>query len=330
MSDAPAAATHIESGAPPVAHDQVEDIGHKVFVGNLKYSTTEEGLETFFAAVVSDIISVTVIMRGARSAGYGFVALPTLEAAEKAVAALDKKELDGRQVIVEVAKPADQKDKERKEKKFKRRVGRRGAKAVTGEVTEEEANGNASEAPAAAGGDEADKPKKARRKAPRKPRTKRAAGDGEAAPVAAEGEGGEATADSQPAKTARVRKPRAPRPPRPAGEDPVGEPSKNMLFVANLGFNIDDAGLRSLFIDAGIDVVAARVVRRSYGKPRKSKGYGFVDVGNEDEQKKAIAALDDKEYEGRKIAVKVAVNTPPHEDEAAVEAEGTEAPAAAA
>jgi RNA recognition motif-containing protein len=328
MSDAPAAAVTTENGAPTVAQNQAEEVGHKVFAGNLAYSTTDEGLKTFFAAAVSDIISATVIMRGTRSAGYGFVALPTLEAAEKAVAALDKTELDGRQIIVEVAKPADQKDKEKKEKKQKRRTGRRGGKAVPGEVTEAEANGNADEAPAAGGTDEAAKPKKKKKKSPRKPKVK-ADGDAAAAPAPAEGD--EAAA----AKAARPRKTRTPRPPRPAGEDPVGEPSKNMLFVANLGFNIDEAGLQTLFTDAGINVVSARVVRRSYGKPRKSKGYGFVDVGNEEEQKKAIAALDGKDLEGRNIAVKVAVNTP-QEDEgsapaaAETKADDSEAPAAAA
>ena len=64
-----------------------------------------------------------------------------------------------------------------------------------------------------------------------------------------------------------------------------------MLFVANLGFNIDDAGLAALFTDAGIEVKSARIVRRRWGKPRKSKGYGFVDVGDEEQQKKAIEAL---------------------------------------
>jgi len=87
-----------------------------------------------------------------------------------------------------------------------------------------------------------------------------------------------------------------------------------MLFVANLGFNIDDAGLSALFTDAGIHVVSARIVRRRWGQPRKSKGYGFVDVGSEAEQQKAINALQDKEVGGRNIAVKVAVNTP-HDDE---------------
>ncbi len=88
-----------------------------------------------------------------------------------------------------------------------------------------------------------------------------------------------------------------------------------MLFVANLGFSVDDAGLTALFSEAGINVVTARIVRRRYGKPRKSKGYGFVDVGSEEEQQKAIQALDGKEVTGRAIAVKVAVNTPHSESE---------------
>lgn len=101
-------------------------------------------------------------MRGTRSAGYGFVALASNEAAEKAVELLDKKELDGRPVIVEIAKPSDQKDKEKKERRAKRRPGRRGGKAVPGEVTEAEANGEAAkpDAPAAAGTGDAAKPKK--------------------------------------------------------------------------------------------------------------------------------------------------------------------------
>jgi RNA recognition motif-containing protein len=128
-------------------------------------------------------------------------------------------------------------------------------------------------------------------------------------------------------KAARTRKPKTPRPLRPAGEDPVGEPSKTMLFVANLGFNIDDAGLSALFTDAGIAVTSARIVRRRWGQPRKSKGYGFVDVGGEQEQKKAIAALEGKEVGGRAIAVKIAVNTP-HEDDVEGETEAVPAPAA--
>ena len=69
--------------------------------------------------------------------------MSTAEAAQKAVELLDKKELDGRPVIVEVAKQPDQKDKDKKRRRFKRRNGRRGSKSVPGEVTEAEANGDA-------------------------------------------------------------------------------------------------------------------------------------------------------------------------------------------
>jgi len=313
MSNAQAALV-TENGVPSVSVE--ESPSFKVFAGNLAYTTTDDGLKAFFAPVQSDILNAQVILRGTRSAGYGFVALATADAAQKAVQVLDKKELDGRQVIVEIAKPSDQKDKEKKEKKSKRRPGRRGGKAVPGEVSEAEANGEAPkvEDPDAESGDVA-KPKK-KKKSARK--VKKSDADGAeaapppAAPLASSVPEGEVTE----AKKPRVRKPRTPRPTRPAGEDPVGEPSKTMLFVANLGFTVDDAGLSALFTEAGIQVTSARVVRRRWGQPRKSKGYGFVDVGSEEEQIKAIAALEGKDIGGRPIAVKVAVN--PSHDESAI------------
>jgi len=315
MSEALAAPV-TENGVPPVQELPAEAPGFKVFAGNLAYSTTDEGLKTFFAPFQSEILSAQVILRGTRSAGYGFVALSSAEAAQKAVEALDKKELDGRPVIVEIAKPTEQKDQEKKEKKAKRRPGRRGSKAVPGEVSEAEANGDVTKADAPAGTDEAAKPKKKKKKSARKPKAAKAEGEGAAA-VPAEGEAAEKE------KKARPKKARAPRPTRPAGEDPVGEPSKTMLFVANLGFNIDDAGLSALFTEAGINVTSARIVRRRWGTPRRSKGYGFVDVGSEEEQKKAIEALQGKDVGGRQIAVKVAVNTPHDEDAADAAAPAT-------
>jgi RNA recognition motif-containing protein len=103
-----------------------------------------------------------------------------------------------------------------------------------------------------------------------------------------------------------------------------------MLFVANLGFTVDDAGLSALFTEAGIHVISARVVRRRWGQPRKSKGYGFVDVGSEEEQVKAITALEGKDIGGRPIAVKIAVN-PSHDESAANETneDGAAGPGAA-
>ncbi|TCD71306.1 hypothetical protein EIP91_011077 [Steccherinum ochraceum] len=313
MSEAPAAPV-TENGVPPAAQETVvEETGFKVFAGNLAYSTTDEGLKTFFEPVKEDILTAQVILRGTRSAGYGFVSLNSAEAAQKAVDLLNKTELDGREVIVEIAKPADQKDKEKKQKRVKRRPGRRGSKAVPGEVSEAEANGETEKVEGdASAADDAAKPKK-KKKANRKPKRKSA--DGETAAADAAPADGAAPADAAPKKQ-RTRKPKAPRPPRPAGEDPAGEPSKTVLFVANLGFSIDEDGLSALFTEAGVTVNSARIVRRRWGKPRRSKGYGFVDVGDEAEQKKAIELLQGKDVGGRPIAVKIAVDTQVEEAEA--------------
>ncbi|CAL1702241.1 unnamed protein product [Somion occarium] len=331
MSDAPAAPV-TENGVPPTAQESpaVEEPGFKVFAGNLAYSTTDEGLKTFFEPVESEILTAQVILRGTRSAGYGFVSLASAEAAQKAVDLLNKKELDGREVIVEIAKPSDQKDKEKKQKRFnKRRPGRRGSKAVPGEVSEAEANGDADKSAAEGAAPSTEEGAKPKKKKNNKRKSKRAK-------AAAAGEGAEAgeaaaTTESGEAIKKRTRKPRAPRPQRPAGEDPAGEPSKSVLFVANLGFTIDDAGLAALFTDADVHVNSARIVRRRWGKPRKSKGYGFVDVGSEEEQKKAIELLQGKDVGGRPIAVKIAVDAQHEEAEAEAKAdEAAEAAEAAA
>jgi len=314
MSDASPAPVS-ENG---VQQDQTP--GHKVFAGNLAYSTTDEGLLAFFKSAATDIISAQVIQRGTRSAGYGFVAFSTLEAAEKAVAALDKKELDGRTLIIEVAKPTDQKDKERSERRAKRRAGRRGSKAPTGEVTEAEANGE-TEKPEGATADPTAGTAKPKKKRNLRKKVKKVVKD--ATTTAAGGETAavteDADADATHAANGEAPKKKTPRPPRkraprPVGEPPAGEPSKTVLFVANLGFNVDDAGLAELFTSNDISVASARVVRKRWGTPRKSKGYGFVDVGSEEEQKKALAALQGKQVEGREIAVKIAVNAQEREE----------------
>ncbi|KAH8106210.1 RNA-binding domain-containing protein [Cristinia sonorae] len=314
MSDAPAAPV-TENGVPPAAQETIveEAPGFKVFAGNLAYSTTDEGLKTFFEPVKDDILTAQVILRGTRSAGYGFVSLNSAEAAQKAVELLNKKELDGREVIVEIAKPADQKDKETKQKRVKRRPGRRGSKAVPGEVSEAEANGDAPKPEdEAAATDDADKPKKKKKSSRKTKRKSSPPAEGEAPAT----EGAPAIDGAVAEKKPRARKPKIPRPSRPAGEDPAGEPSKTVLFVANLGFSIDEDGLSALFTEAGITVKSARIVRRRWGKPRRSKGYGFVDVGSEEAQNKAIEVLQGKEVGGRPIAVKIAVDPQAEEADA--------------
>lgn len=92
-------------------------------------------------------------------------------------------------------------------------------------------------------------------------------------------------------------------------------------------FSLDDDGLAAIFSEAGFTVVSARVVRRRWGHPRRSKGYGFVDVGDEAEQQKAMDALQGKELEGgRAIAVKIAVNPAHEEGDGSVSAEAEKTP----
>jgi RNA recognition motif-containing protein len=112
--------------------------------------------------------SCQIIQRGTRSAGYAFIAFSNEAAAVKAAESLNKKELDGREVQVELAKSPQEKEKKPRTKKPKSRRG--DGKAPPGEVTEAEANGETA-AGAADGAapltDEAAKPKKKKKSAVR-------------------------------------------------------------------------------------------------------------------------------------------------------------------
>jgi len=55
-------------------------------------------------------------------------------------------------------------------------------------------------------------------------------------------------------------------------------------------------------------------------EPRKGRGFGFVTLGSQELQQKAVEEMNGKEIEGREIAVKVAIDSPGKED-------GTEAAA---
>jgi len=141
----------------------------------------------------------------------------------------------------------------------------------------------------------------------------------------ANGENGVVEGEARERPARKPRAPRAPRPRREPGEAPLGEPSKSVLFIANLAFSVDEAALTDFFTNAGVNVKTARVVRRRWGTPRKSKGYGFVDVGNEAEQQKAIELTNGQALAEREISVKIAVDAK-HINHAAHNAEGNENP----
>lgn len=81
----------------------------KLYIGGLSYSTTEETLKTTFAQA-GNVVSAVVIMDRAsgRSKGFGFVEFSTDEEAQKAIEMFNGKELDGRTVTVNEARPLEE------------------------------------------------------------------------------------------------------------------------------------------------------------------------------------------------------------------------------
>lgn len=76
----------------------------------------------------------------------------------------------------------------------------------------------------------------------------------------------------------------------------------NKLFVRNLSFNTQDAELSALFSSFG-DVRSAHVaVDRDSGRGR---GFGFVEMSNEQQANDAIRGLHNTEFGGRTIYVAV-------------------------
>jgi len=72
------------------------------------------------------------------------------------------------------------------------------------------------------------------------------------------------------------------------------------LFVGNLAFQTTESDLRVLFEPFGQVGRVHMAMDRDTGRAR---GFGFVEMANDDEAKNAIAALDGKEVGGRKVTV---------------------------
>ena len=75
------------------------------------------------------------------------------------------------------------------------------------------------------------------------------------------------------------------------------------IFIAGISYNLSNADLGELFEEFG-EVISAKIVMdRETGR---SKGFGFVEMPNDEEGNAAIAALNEKEIDGKTLAVSVA------------------------
>ncbi|HCJ65757.1 MAG TPA: RNA-binding protein [Elusimicrobia bacterium] len=80
------------------------------------------------------------------------------------------------------------------------------------------------------------------------------------------------------------------------------------LFVGNLSFNTTEDELKELFTQVGT-VQSVTIIKDKY--TNNSKGFGFIEMGSNDEAEKAIAQLNGKELNGRNLSVAEA--RPPRE-----------------
>jgi len=78
----------------------------KLYIGSLSFDTVEDSLKDLFseAGKVESVSIITDKFSG-RSKGFGFVEMSSEEEAKKAIEMFNGKELDGRNIVVDEAKP---------------------------------------------------------------------------------------------------------------------------------------------------------------------------------------------------------------------------------
>ena len=81
----------------------------KLFVGNLSFNTTENDLQDAFAPH-GTVVEANLMMDrvSGRPRGFGFVTMSSADEAQKAIDALNGKELDGRALTVNIARPREE------------------------------------------------------------------------------------------------------------------------------------------------------------------------------------------------------------------------------
>lgn len=79
------------------------------------------------------------------------------------------------------------------------------------------------------------------------------------------------------------------------------------LYVGNLGYDVTDADLNQLLAQHGGVTSASVIMDRATGR---SKGFGFVEMADEQEAQAAINALNGREYSGRALTVNEAKPRP--------------------
>ncbi|KAL4919498.1 hypothetical protein BDW62DRAFT_179039 [Aspergillus aurantiobrunneus] len=312
-------ATEAPNGTAPAAQSAADaaavsaDEGRRLYIGNLAYATTEGELKEFFKSYTIESVSIPVNPRNNRPVGYAFVDLATASEATAAIAELSGKEILQRKVSVQLARkpePAEAKA-EGAASGGEGASGNEGRKRTSGR-TRGRGRGRGRVGRGTRGG-----------------RSAQGTEGAEEQPTTASGETAPLTEltnqnDAAPTTESGKAKPRA-RPQKQRGPPEDGIPSKTKVMVANLPYDLSEDKLKEIF--AAYQPVSAKIALRpiprfmikklqARNEPRKGRGFGFVTLGSEQQQEKAVQEMNGKEIEGREIAVKVAIDSPGKEDDA--------------
>jgi cold-inducible RNA-binding protein len=79
--------------------------------------------------------------------------------------------------------------------------------------------------------------------------------------------------------------------------------SEKKVYVGNLSFNMSEQQLEQLFAEHGSVTSASVVTDRDTGR---SRGFGFVEMGNDEQAQNAIRALNGTMVDGRNLTVNLA------------------------
>ncbi|BEI81590.1 hypothetical protein CcaverHIS002_0207500 [Cutaneotrichosporon cavernicola] len=326
---APAAAATPASAAaaatPAAAVDSTIEEGHRVYIGNLAFSATEEQIREHLAKAGGEIISVILPTRyKSRPAGYAFVTFKNEADATKAVETLNETEIGGRQVHLQLARSKEENADRRTELLEKRKEEKAAKAAKAKEAKEKKEAADAADAAAVSSeksADKADKPKKKKKTASKSRRRRPEDGDETAVDDEAEAEAAPKTAKPKKVKEPKVKAENG----EPAKKQPkermprLALTGENTVFVANLPFTIDDEGLSAIFTNLSIKVKSAHVIKGIRKLPghrafRGSKGFGFVVLEDETQQVPAVEKINGLEVQDRKITAKVAQEMKPIEE----------------
>ena len=75
------------------------------------------------------------------------------------------------------------------------------------------------------------------------------------------------------------------------------------IYIGNLNFTVDEAKLKKIFEKYG-EVSSVRIIKDK--ETGENKGYGFIEMKNDEEGKKAIQEMNSQEIDGRHVKVNIA------------------------